>query len=99
MIGVLALAAAACEPPKPSEAEASTVAESIIVEVGANGRILWNGEEVSLEELERRAKAAAGTPTELRFMTNDFAWGARIIEVLERTGLSKSAYVVGGAAE
>ncbi len=100
----LAVLAAACDspPPPPPEAKVPTVGEPLVIEVDVNGRILWNGEEVSLEELERRARAASGTPTELRFMPDGKAGFERIKQVatvLEPTGLLKKAYVVGGTAE
>jgi biopolymer transport protein ExbD len=110
MVGAVAVLSAACQPAKPPEVQAPPAAEApaaasgnIVVELDPDGRVLWNGEEVSLEELERRARAAAGTPTELSFIMNgkkpSFEQAKRVMDVLEPTGLLKNAYVVGGTAQ
>jgi biopolymer transport protein ExbD len=107
MMGMAATLCVACEPTKAPYTDAPPVVSanppavvaSVVVGIDSNGRFFWNGEEVSLEELERRARAAAGTPTELDVIADgkpDFEQFKRLIDVLEPTGLLKKAYVVGG---
>jgi biopolymer transport protein ExbD len=102
---ILTASLSACEPSKSLDVEVRPTPKpeprggELVVEIHGDGRILWNGEPVSLEELTHRATGASDVWVELRLKSDgkaNFEQIKRVMDVLEPTGLLKKAYIVGG---
>lgn len=105
VFGAVMLLCVACQPanspPLDVHQEANSPATTtgdIIVSMGTDGRVQWNGEEVSLEELRRRAKAIAGTSANLSVIIDGdpkYDQIRQVMELLEPSGLLKKGYLGG----
>lgn len=101
LIGFLAFGSTACGVVH-SPAAVATAEALVVVGVRDDGQIHWNGEAVSIEELERRADRTVGSETEFQLLLDRNpppASVGRVIEILKSTGRLKKAYVVKQATQ
>lgn len=84
--------------PKASSRPNVTKAEHVEIAVQQDGRIYWNGDTITREELEQHAiQLAAVTPkTEIHLKgdaTTPYGEMARVLSILARHGLSRIGFV------